>query len=539
MKRAMIISFVVFLFWSAVDPTFGYNNRTVTVEITGSRKVTMPIPKDRDYTFQSRVSVRGTVDADVSLLQAGDKRINLSENLSFKDELPLNIGKNSIIFKVKDATGKEYQFERRMLRVFIPPGMSISDVENKPLDYQLAATLIAYYTEREYRYTDKLTRAQLAVLIAEAKSYKIPILFERVSDDISRSHWAARSIKAVLDNGAMSLYDDNTFRPNFFVSRSELIKTLSHASGYSTDHLKKFLLSDDLNGESSMGDALSVMYQAGMFRDGINDYLAFLGMAEMMAEAAPEAPATVGTVFNVTEPQDKLVTFNNVIHFSGTVSRDAARVTVKGEQAVISGGKFKKQVMLNYGKNKVAVEEQLREGGSSTISIRLFIVEMPPGVVFSDKQKLEAADPEYKTSLYIMKETLGQSFDLKSNVKRGDFCRIVYAAKGLTSTGLTKDVAKDVPMGHRYAKEINAILRTGALVVYPDGTFKPDEKMTRSELLEAVAVLQGVDLATASEFFGGEKDLSQSAEMDDMVQFCWRSGIFKGRISEALAWDSY
>ncbi|MFC1559856.1 S-layer homology domain-containing protein [Candidatus Margulisiibacteriota bacterium] len=504
-------------------------------------KVLMTSPKDRSYTFDKRVRIQGTVDPDVSLLTLAGKKIRLTGDLKFNSYGDLRVGKNIFKFEIKDLRNKQQKFDRRVVRLYIPQGMARKDIEKKTLDYKISATLLSDYIAKEYRYNEKLTRSRLAVIISKAERLKLPVLFEKVANDISRKHWAARDIKAVLDTGAMTLYKNNTFRPNYFVTRSELVRTISKATNIPTDKLSGFLASDELDKEATMGDVISVMYNTNLLKEDINDYLAFLGITreEVKAELKPEAPEEEVDELAVDKPADKEVTFNSFTGVSGRVNvAKVEKVDVSGKTVTLKKGRFNDKVELKLGKNRVVVDARLKGGGMSSLKMRILRIELPVGAIFEDRTKLEAKPAEYKAAMQVMADIAGR-YRISERIRRENFCDVIVKAKGLAVPEVKEDIATDVLKNYPLARPIAAVLRTGALRVSADSKFKPRDHMDRSELLEAVAVLQGVDLAAASQFFGGEVDLSEPATMADVIQLCWKSGIFKDRIDKLLAWDTY
>ncbi|TGB01715.1 S8 family serine peptidase [Halobacillus salinus] len=79
----------------------------------------------------------------------------------------------------------------------------------------------------------------------------------------------------------------------------------------------------------------------------------------------------------------------------------------------------------------------------------------------------------------IMNGSPDGTFGSKDNLKRSEMAKIVVEAYDLT--GGQDDRFKDVPLDHWAQEYINTLAANKVTIGYPDGTFKPNNKTTRSE----------------------------------------------------------
>jgi hypothetical protein len=78
------------------------------------------------------------------------------------------------------------------------------------------------YLDGRYRPDWVLTRDQMAVYVARARSYDLPEVTEDLFRDVPVGFWADREIKACADNGVVGGYPDGYYRPAWSVSRDQM-----------------------------------------------------------------------------------------------------------------------------------------------------------------------------------------------------------------------------------------------------------------------------------------------------------------------------
>ncbi len=91
----------------------------------------------------------------------------------------------------------------------------------EPIEYLATLNIIGGYPDNTFRPDWALTRAELATLLIKAKEIAAPELKEDVFPDLPRTHWAAKYVKAAMGLKYVSGYPDNTFRPVKALTRAE------------------------------------------------------------------------------------------------------------------------------------------------------------------------------------------------------------------------------------------------------------------------------------------------------------------------------
>ncbi len=105
------------------------------------------------------------------------------------------------------------------------------------------------------------------------------------------------------------------------------------------------------------------------------------------------------------------------------------------------------------------------------------------------------------------------SFDPQGDVTRAEFAKLVATAIGLTIEESTSDFT-DVAEDAWYAKYVAAASNAGIVNGYTDGTFKPNEKITREQMAVMIARALGEDVpANVANFtdFDDKADISDYA----------------------------
>lgn len=99
------------------------------------------------------------------------------------------------------------------------------------------------------------------------------------------------------------------------------------------------------------------------------------------------------------------------------------------------------------------------------------------------------------TALGILSGKPGGVFDPGGMLTRAEFAKMAVISAGLKEES-AKDLFPDTPLSHWANGYISAAARNGLLIGYPDGTFRPDERVTLSQAVTIVLRLLGYDAAS-------------------------------------------
>ena len=96
--------------------------------------------------------------------------------------------------------------------------------------------IVSGVSENEFCPGYNMTRAEFAVIVAK-NILKLPGTEGTISSsrfsDVPTDHWAAAAINAMADNGYISGYDDDKFRPEGNITYNEIVKIIVDILGYS------------------------------------------------------------------------------------------------------------------------------------------------------------------------------------------------------------------------------------------------------------------------------------------------------------------
>ncbi|OPZ90850.1 MAG: Cellulosome-anchoring protein precursor [Firmicutes bacterium ADurb.Bin419] len=78
------------------------------------------------------------------------------------------------------------------------------------------------YEDKSFRPENNITRAEMAVILANLDEVTKGGLESTTFKDVSDKHWAAWAIEHVVQKGYFKGYEDSTFRPDKYITRAEL-----------------------------------------------------------------------------------------------------------------------------------------------------------------------------------------------------------------------------------------------------------------------------------------------------------------------------
>lgn len=91
----------------------------------------------------------------------------------------------------------------------------------------VASKIMIGYSDNEFKANKHITRAELAVILNRILKYKKSNSYSTLfTDDNKITDWSRDSIYEMKALGIMSGYEDNSFRPNFSVTRAEACKVI-------------------------------------------------------------------------------------------------------------------------------------------------------------------------------------------------------------------------------------------------------------------------------------------------------------------------
>ncbi len=182
-------------------------------------------PPDKLITFNEVVMLRG-VARDVEVLKINDKTISVGADDAFSCGLVLGIGKNYVEVRALDKYKEHFVKGIRILRLKTYPDME-ELYEGKrhwarnQVIYLSSLGFIEGYPDDNYYPANPVTRGELATWIARIKKLPLEPLTEDVFFDVPKEHWRASYVKAAVEAGYLSGYDQRMFGIDDPISRRE------------------------------------------------------------------------------------------------------------------------------------------------------------------------------------------------------------------------------------------------------------------------------------------------------------------------------
>ncbi|MBU0574537.1 MAG: S-layer homology domain-containing protein, partial [Candidatus Margulisbacteria bacterium] len=188
----------------------------------------------------------------------------------------------------------------------------------------------------------------------------------------------------------------------------------------------------------------------------------------------------VKEILLVISPKDKTIAYSSTIRVFGQIMdpyiRDAkvSAVALKADEK----GYFESDALLTVKKNPILIEAI--KGGKTVETSKIRVLRL---LTFKD------IEPTYWAKLPIEQlATLDMingypdgNFRPHQSVSRAEYATLLVKMLGVTVEAVSKPPFKDVPVKHWAAPYIAIAAKMGLVAGYPDGTFKPSQKINRVE----------------------------------------------------------
>jgi hypothetical protein len=258
-------------------PTAEAVAKAAAPEKTVAQKISI-IPAEDLQTLYREQEFTGSVDRDVTDVWIDGRKLEIWSDRAFVETVPLNIGMNKKVIKIRDASSVEAVIIKKIFRFYVPGRLSLEEALNKPFEYKVIYTELRSYLGKDFNIGKDLSREMLAIIISKARRLDLSLPQKDVFKDVSRNYWAARFINAVQSAGIMRGYADGTFKPNNIATKAEAALIMSATATMDKTWLKEYLASKRSKEKATMDDFVEIAYHSGMFREAINSYNDFLGI---------------------------------------------------------------------------------------------------------------------------------------------------------------------------------------------------------------------------------------------------------------------
>ncbi|MFA5927895.1 MAG: S-layer homology domain-containing protein [Candidatus Margulisiibacteriota bacterium] len=206
---------------------------------------------------------------------------------------------------------------------------------------------------------------------------------------------------------------------------------------------------------------------------------------ESSTEAVKVKAVNIAPKLILSAPADKTMTKKNVVTVRGRYGAKNSQLQVNNKKTrPDKNGNFTSEAVLKIGKNLIRVS------GAEDVSVNVRILCLKSYKDVLDNN-LNARLIGYVGALGYLPNT--DKFYPETKVLKEDMAIILVKLKGLSLPKLDKAPFRDVPINYPAAPYIKLVTAQELLGVYPDGTFKPKEEITRYQALIILAKLEGLD----------------------------------------------
>jgi hypothetical protein len=228
-------------------------------------------PEDKLVTGRDSILIQGTVlNPDVSKVFINEEEIKFDpKEKTFSKEVPLKIGKNKSQVIAVDEYGYVLEaINLRQLRL-----SSFSDVEEDywaalPIRQLSTLGLIDGYPDGTFQPEGKITRAEVAALLAKVRNTKPAGTPVTIFSDVKPAHWAAPYVVGGYAMGLVTGYPDGTFGPKNNITRAEGVALVTRFDGIKIPEKVEDSPYEDVAPEHWAASIISVAKEAGLL-----DYL--------------------------------------------------------------------------------------------------------------------------------------------------------------------------------------------------------------------------------------------------------------------------
>jgi hypothetical protein len=186
-------------------------------------------PDDKSVTYDETITVQGRASLESGLALTVQKwPVQLQADGTFSQEVPLDVGKNTLKIERADKSGRTSVLEtRRILRLATFSDLARDYWSKDPVEQMLTLGLIKGYPDNRFLPTNSITRAELAAIMIKLAKNEKPIYQATEFSDVPPEHWAAAAIKLSSQLGLVSGFPDGTFRPDNTITRLEGIALIA------------------------------------------------------------------------------------------------------------------------------------------------------------------------------------------------------------------------------------------------------------------------------------------------------------------------
>ncbi|MFC1517201.1 S-layer homology domain-containing protein [Candidatus Margulisiibacteriota bacterium] len=422
-------------------------------------------------------------------------------------------------------------------------------------DIDLAASqgLIVGFPDGLFRPAEKLTRAQLAVILARFENLPLPskTTLPLAQRYLAQEHWAAGAVQALVNTG---LYNSEEFSPlSGPVTKQELVMAF-YKTSYVQRRVNNMLNFIDEPITPTIPKRANLFMRISQPVDSDEKQIFEQIMTgkkvvveetvvESVGKLTPEAPASDIDIYQMIvakkaitdvakgsvkaplmtliKPIDKTITYKNIVVAQGSV-KNASKLLIDNQSIYLKpGGKFYKKIKLSkFGKRKIEFKATNKSGGTLRKTVRVLYLPTVNDIVEGSYKKTVSG----LVALGYLKLDSKNNYDPAKDMTRGEWASLLFKAKGLAPVVLKY---KDVPATYPYAKRVGAVAKAGYLPPVSPTLYKPNDPLSRARAGISLAKLEGLKV----EQYAGKTGFSDVSVKQDYAKYlaaAKAAGILKG-----------
>ncbi|MFA5104307.1 MAG: S-layer homology domain-containing protein [Candidatus Margulisiibacteriota bacterium] len=190
---------------------------------------------DRVITTMESIVISGRANRSVEKVRCNNKLADVKDG-EYRITVNLKSGKNKVILTGLDSSSRIVgSTEARVLRLNWYRDLGRYSWVAEPVMY-MTTMGIQGFTLRDatsgfMRPAEAVSRLEMSAILARVKEMPAKKLSAPVSKDVTTLHWGSSYMKAALDNGWLTLFNDKTFRPARKVNRAEGVAIITRFAG--------------------------------------------------------------------------------------------------------------------------------------------------------------------------------------------------------------------------------------------------------------------------------------------------------------------
>ncbi|MFH1576060.1 MAG: S-layer homology domain-containing protein, partial [Candidatus Margulisiibacteriota bacterium] len=131
--------------------------------------------------------------------------------------------------KTREPALSEYKLaaERKPLEIPVFTDVPSGYYAKEAIDKMAALDIMSGLADGSFQPEQEITRAQLALVLVRSLGKKTSKVTQRIFKDIPEDFWASSYVKSAVELGLIEGYPDGTFRPNWPMTRAEVVAVLA------------------------------------------------------------------------------------------------------------------------------------------------------------------------------------------------------------------------------------------------------------------------------------------------------------------------